>query len=675
MFEFKMSYMEPGYHKPGDPPFSFPPRDVNSIVDSNIIEIEGRNGTGKTTLLNCIAIALGYLNQDKELERKPLLRQKLEDLDKNPTLEYNFRIVCNCPEPLDLILERSKGQRQKYLLNSVPVGIETIEKKFEIVFIAEDDPKKVVTTTLGKLSKYFSDLEKELRVIQSEIQKHIFNIEEYLNFKKKEDKLINDLNNNNEYIRNIQIKINDLKSKLDKAKERDNIINKINLLTKEEEIASRYKELEKEYNMLSKQTEDDFIKKITKERQSLKLINDRLQDVETNIVQICSSLRQYGFPISSEKLLGGDCSELNEINRKIEPYKGKITTKKEMVSDLINTLRKYPNEEKVPLLDKSVREVLEELYEINRKLDSDRAFNLIRALNEVVKQRSYLHIENEKTIKKIHDMQEKCKSLKDFDKIQEEYHKVRDEFLMLQAAKKEDVKALILKLNEFSKADKVEVIQKQLDDLENEKKLKGYIKIKLEEELRLHRENALRKPKFEDKKDQLKSLFEEISRLRENIIQWIQILKDPSEARTQYTSLEEKFCFGLQDFEKFIRAVGEYLGNQFEPVAYDYKQHEIKFFDIEKDTFVTKDDRQIPINKLSQGQSKIATLTGILRKLDPNRKKIVLIDEIADLDPENLSKIKSQLLEEYKKGSVILAILVRPPRELTSKPVEIRGCS
>jgi hypothetical protein len=61
--------------------------------------------------------------------------------------------------------------------------------------------------------------------------------------------------------------------------------------------------------------------------------------------------------------------------------------------------------------------------------------------------------------------------------------------------------------------------------------------------------------------------------------------------------------------------------------------------------------------------------------MDPNRKKIVLIDEIADLDPENLSKIKSQLLEEYKKGSVILAILVRPPRELTSKPVEIRGCS
>lgn len=28
MFEFKMSYTEPGYHKPGEPPFSFPPAGV-----------------------------------------------------------------------------------------------------------------------------------------------------------------------------------------------------------------------------------------------------------------------------------------------------------------------------------------------------------------------------------------------------------------------------------------------------------------------------------------------------------------------------------------------------------------------------------------------------------------------------------------------------------------------
>ena len=73
MFEFKMSYLEPGYHKPGDKPFTFPPEGVESKIDANLIGIYGRNGTGKTTLLNVLALALGYLDREKELDTKQVL--------------------------------------------------------------------------------------------------------------------------------------------------------------------------------------------------------------------------------------------------------------------------------------------------------------------------------------------------------------------------------------------------------------------------------------------------------------------------------------------------------------------------------------------------------------------------------------------------------------------------
>jgi len=104
---------------------------------------------------------------------------------------------------------------------------------------------------------------------------------------------------------------------------------------------------------------------------------------------------------------------------------------------------------------------------------------------------------------------------------------------------------------------------------------------------------------------------------------WAQILAQPQSAREQFSSTKTSPGFGLDDYNKFVGPVGEYLGNQFEPVSYDNKLHFIKFFDIETDTFTTKDRRKIPIERLSQGQSKITTLTGSFKKMDSSKKKIV----------------------------------------------------
>jgi len=161
--------------------------------------------------------------------------------------------------------------------------------------------------------------------------------------------------------------------------------------------------------------------------------------------------------------------------------------------------------------------------------------------------------------------------------------------------------------------------------------------------------------------------------MRENVFQWTQILQDPTSSREQFKSTGEQPGFGFSDYQKFVAAVGEYLGNQFEPLAFDYKLHTIKFFDIEKDTFTTSEDRQIPIDKLSQGQSKITTLTGSFKKMDSSKKKIVLIDEIADLDPENLQKVKATLKKKFAEGSLLLAVLVRPPRESSTNIIDITG--
>jgi Cu/Ag efflux protein CusF len=150
--------------------------------------------------------------------------------------------------------------------------------------------------------------------------------------------------------------------------------------------------------------------------------------------------------------------------------------------------------------------------------------------------------------------------------------------------------------------------------------------------------------------------------LRENTARWIEILRNPETAKEQFDK-NEKHEFGITEYNQFVRAVGEYLGSQFEPIPFDYKQHKVKFFDIERNLFITKEDRKIHIANLSQGQSKITSLTGSFKKMDPNKKKIVLIDEISELDPQNLENVKKTLKSKLEQGSLLLAVLVRPSSE------------
>lgn len=119
--------------------------------------------------------------------------------------------------------------------------------------------------------------------------------------------------------------------------------------------------------------------------------------------------------------------------------------------------------------------------------------------------------------------------------------------------------------------------------------------------------------------------------------------------------------------------MGEYLGKQFEPVQFAGSSHNIKFYDIESKLFFTEEDRQIYLSDLSQGQSKITSLVSSLKQLKQGKKGIVLIDEIADLDAENLQSIKEQLKEYYNKGQILLAVLVRPMSEFNPKSIEISG--
>jgi hypothetical protein len=670
LFEFKMSYLEQGYHKPGDRPFSFPPDGVEPKIDANLIQIEGRNGTGKTTLLNCLALATGYLELEKDLETKPTLKRKLQELYDNPTLEYCFRICCDKPEPIELRIERARGQKSKCWLNSKPVDPDTIVRKFDVVFLTEDDPKKVVNASLGKLAKYFNELEKGLVSIQDSLNSHLLDIGEFHDFKRKEGDLLKDIETLDQSIKKKRATLNDLREKLEKAELKDKVRVKLELLSNENQIVAAYNAIRKKYDQLKDKTSTELIRKLYRERLNLSRLNDELKRINGGIVQICTSLGHYGIILQAEKILKDDYSELNQLNQKMQPQKKKETVKLQMIDDMIELFKRYPEGDVVPLINKSVQVTLSELLRTKASLASDRIFALLNALNSTIEEKRVTALEFDKVQDKITVLSQKTKDLEGLEGIQKAYVEAEKKYSDLQIALSQGRKKLLSQWEEVrSIHEDPETIRDRLQEAEISTRAEETMKRKSEESLRLLRENATKKPKYVEKEKKLRVLYETISRMRENEIQWTQILQDPALARKQFTSGGDKLGFGLDDYQKFVQAVGEYLGNQFEPVPFDYRLHGVKFFDIENSTFITTENRHIHIDNLSQGQSKIASLTGSFKKMDPGKKKIVLIDEISELDPQNLQGVKDTLKSKFDDGSLLLAILLRPSSEM----IEIKG--
>ena len=675
MFEFKMSYKDPDFHKPGDPPFVFPPKGVNSAFDGNLIEIEGSNGTGKTTLLNCLALAIGYGELERDLEQtKPMLARKLHKLEGNPTLSYSFTIRSEEPSSTEIKVERKEGQKRRCWLDSKAIDLDVLTRKLEVIFLTEDDPKKVVNASLGKLAGYFKTLDYKLNALQDRVTKNLMDIRDFHEFRKTEKEYFNTIKECEENIKNSKSESAKLNKKLEKIRIRDDIGRKIDLLGGKAHIVANYEDLKTKYEKLKKHGKPELNRKWKREAIKLEIQERNIRELDVRILQTCGSLKMYGVGIDGERLLKGDYSEYNKLKRQMSQMQEKAARTR-IVDEMIELFQRHPEREMVPVVDKTIKDTLNDLFEIKKALGSDRTFGLISVLVGLMEQRNLEARSYEKISEKAAELRQQIDGIEELETVEEEFSEAQDKYMALQKALKEDKGELYDEWAELRliKGD-VESLGSTLRELELRAKSEERIKSSYEHKLKTLREGSAKEPDNLEKAKHLENLSEMITRLRESIFHWTRILEQPEAARKDFTSSKERPGFAVSDYKKFVNAVGEFLGNQFEPVAYNYKLHEIKFYDIENGSFVTEEERRISIDDLSKGQSKIATLRKIFKEMDPaKKKKVVLIDEIADLDPENMQFVKKTLKEKHSEGSVLLAILVRPPRALDAGLVEIRG--
>ncbi|MHA1267809.1 MAG: hypothetical protein ACTSRS_21430 [Candidatus Helarchaeota archaeon] len=677
MFKFSLSYKDLDYHIKGDPPFTFPPDYCDEEIEANIIEIRGKNGTGKTTLLNVLALALGYLNYGTELENKEDLVYTLNELDNNNTLEYNFLISSDVGKEYVLELSKKKGKRSIIKVNGSEKSIDALNN-FEIIFLTEDDPEKVVNQSIRKVVKYFKNIEQNFEEITKKLMEEGFKIDDY-----------ETVNNS---IKSVEDKITDLKKetseKEKQLKEKEELLNnvllrndlkeKLDILASKEDTIKKYEKYREDYEKYQDSTYDEISKKINQEQKKLDKLNFKINNtIDLKIIENCRIIKLYGVKPDVEKILGCDKGEIENIKSNIDIEESKTSSiKYELVDDMIDLFSSYSPREIIPIINKSVSETVSELREIKNKMNFDRIYILVEELKNLINDKNGELRKSKRIREKIDALYDKLEAHENIDvkNLLKNYRTYEAEYIKLQNVMSMNKDTLLDKWHKLSKIkNEQKDVESEISNLKLEIRLSKQNTRSLEKNLKVLNEKKGKKPKYYEYKDSVSKTFENIIKIRERIINYVSILEDTKEAKRQYENKKDKEGFTSKDYKHFYNSVGKYLGKLFEPVKFANETHTIDFFDIEDNKFVTSKNRKIQIRKLSEGQNKITALTPSLKRLGLTRKGIVLIDEIADLDYENIADVKRNLKQAYQDGRILLAIMVRPLHQEAENSVEIIG--
>ena len=119
------------------------------------------------------------------------------------------------------------------------------------------------------------------------------------------------------------------------------------------------------------------------------------------------------------------------------------------------------------------------------------------------------------------------------------------------------------------------------------------------------------------------------------------------------------------EYKSYMKIIGEYvaslMGNK---IIYQDSNVEIAYIDYSSKTpyFVTPEDKRIAFSDFSGGQGSSNYLKAKLN-INEERKFIVLIDEIANMDNKSLDMVIERLKELDENNKLLLAILVEPAKE------------
>lgn len=667
----------------------------------NIVYIEGPNDSGKSTMLNLVALAFFGIKNDSV---KDSLKLKLKNFINSDYQRLKFSVeIFNKDKSIYL-----RAKKEDFIDNDIVVeenisnkgfkslSWESFNKRYNLIYDIPERP----TERLG-------DLLNELELQQYRIGENVKNVNHYIR------DVINEIN---EY-KNPE-RINTLKNKIIQMKE--DITNYgLNIPTKEKIV----KELKQYYYFMS------YCKLLNE----FSMINDRLEKLK----------KRYKDNKGKKIRVGGDIQELQiNINRSLE----EIFTVKNEIKTLVlkyifdNDKKKFKDWDEIPVFTKEiiderltilVGEYLEKLEKEIQKIVNDSDYKGSFILNDIIQYLEKYENLNIELTKLELNLKELIGLLKEENK---KYEKLQLKYNSLNKLREslEEIKANIITTNHLIK----QVSQKSKEkgnytdiDLNELKKLineddnnlketegklsfysakciecnidKKYLESNNSELIHQFSSNKDLEPFFslrpeelysritsidsdisssksdcETKKTLIDEYKKELSNLEskgehkyEKYLDKLNLLFDKSEKLSgrilfKYTKLiknvkENNIDKKNEEEDIYYNEIFKYLAKKIDKFWYMDKQYAAEKIDLLDNIIYTKEGIMIRIADLGTGRGQSAYLTGLLNIYDDNRKIIALFDEIAAMDRNSLKPIFNKIYELYSKDKLLVGMLVQ----------------
>ncbi len=667
--------------------------------------VQGPNSTGKSTLLNILALSFFGQNLPEE-ELNPELRNRIQTLINSDHQAIKFKIeIDNKKLGVKLISEKFDLEKKQIILKDVTMNGETFisedsfKREYKLIYDIPNNPLERLPLLLHALKNQQKDVSIDIERFRQRVLQIIDEIknsrdpEKLFDLRQKIEKTKTELQSLNsqaseqkeqhkklqEYyltkylvhyrdlIRKNELRINEIKQNI-KQQKKDETENNKTVFSTTKALDGIINDLEtkiEHVNLILSQFTDDHLKTELHE-----FINASFRD-EITYPEIYKHIR-----INSELII-------NYLDKQIiieKPKNSQNIEKQKLLMALVNILDEYKEREiQIPGVNLSLEAFLDTLKNdltlVEISTNTYLAMTRSKQMIENIVSQINAAIKLAKDLQSIHHYEPT--DLND-DLLQKELNGaseklVRDkqklsQLQSLAIQSKYDPNQLFLNskhilsklddlYNHFSENELVELsikLRSKYDEVNNRAQK---LTTRLEKEIESLAEMEAKQPhKFQDK-------YYQINKLLKNIQLLEKLFRDYDNWLGNIITPVKKFSPVNEQEVRYQEQIGSYLAKKIGRIRHISDVYDIQKINILKKELITVQGLKIRFSDLGTGQGQSAYLEGLL-SMNENKKIIALFDEVAMMDDTSLNRIKEKLRNLYEEKKLLLAVIVQKGNEV-----------
>jgi len=664
--------------------------------EHNVYELTGRNELGKTTTLEVVAYAFGATKFKTPTINDDLLN-KIQKFDANNVkLSYDIFIDTGYKA---VELKRDKDGDKEYLVDGEHVSSDEINNQFIVFFDVPEELYNKLKNAIKNVGKVLTDYTTNLNNYKRELVALYTKLSDFKQKNEKKDELKKDLDD----IDKAKKEQNDLLKTYESEKDKkfiEYIIYKYNDLLNEfkkdeNEIKDICKKI-KEYNsnkikVQSLKSGDELRDKIYDKKQYFSdYLSSEYVEKQEEFQNLIAQLKSLSNPaLLSDEIISSYYKFFEDLKTKLDDdiyqysKQSDIKTKRqelELIEKLIDIINEYSNVNiEIPGTNVKLSDILKPLYtrkgEIieflqknghieTKKMLSNSCDTFITLLGKVEPEfKEYKNSQknsdlnnDELTTEDREDLEQKKLALeKELDRITLELTKYEEDYKNIPEEKKKILIPQDSIEDEYRKLkDIIDKINKKIIELDKEYKLKSEL---------LKNYETIEEPKTSMNLDEINNKMKIIDQILKKIGNYINFING-------FTKLDANSININNEDKAMADNIGRYLASILGYTYHNHKPYKIINIDFANKEYILDDNTHLSFNFIGRGTSALNSLRAKLEQPFNGKQKIILIDEIGDMDSDNKKILLDTLKQHSSDKDSILALLTE---RIDNDKIEIRS--